>query len=382
VTGRRSRPPPAWLRTEDGWLVILGLTASAIGLAMIALLIAQRGLGRNYASYDLSAYVEAARRLLDGAPLYPQLVEGGYRLGEANLYLYPPPVALLFTPALLVSLPVASTVWGIALTALGLAVGAIVASAVAPARRPLAFAMCVGAFPLQWELANGNVTLVTLALALLAWRARTSWGAAGALALAMGLKLLAVPVALTLAAAARWRSLALTGGLLAAVVVVSWPFLGGAWLDWARLTYELAAGPQTRQYNVVPDLLRTGIGRALLVGVTLVALLVIGSLIRARRLAPALGLSAALAAAPYVSAFVFYPYAVLVLPVVVWTGLGEVPPVARVSAFAAWILVELQAFDPDTVFPSALLGTAVAVAAAIAMGRLTPPSARPTGSSP
>jgi hypothetical protein len=198
----------------------------------------------------------------------------------------------------------------------------------------------------------------------------------------MGLKLLAVPVALTLAAAARWRSLALTGGLLAAVVVVSWPFLGGAWLDWARLTYELAAGPQTRQYNVVPDLLRTGIGRALLVGVTLAALLVIGSLVRARRLALALGLSAALAAAPYVSAFVFYPYAVLVLPVVVWTGLGEVPPVARVSAFAAWILVELQAFDPDTVFPSALLGTAVAVAAAIAMGRLTPPSARPTGSSP
>jgi hypothetical protein len=62
--------------------------------------------------------------------------------------------------------------------------------------------------------------------------------------------------------------------------------------------------------------------------------------------------------------------------------LGQVPLAARFAALAAWILVDLQAFDPDTVFPSALLRTAVAVGAAIAMGGFTPPSARPTGSSP
>jgi len=100
-------------------------------------------------------------------------------------------VALLFTPTLLVSLPVASTIWGITLTAL--VVAAMIATAVAPARRPLAVAKCIGAFPLQWELANGNLTLVTLALALLNWRARTRWRGSAALALAMGLKLLAVP---------------------------------------------------------------------------------------------------------------------------------------------------------------------------------------------
>lgn len=372
MTGTRGGPPRDWLRTGEGWLVLVGLAASAIALAAVGLLIAQRGIGRDYASYDLSAYIEAARRLRDGVPLYPQLVGGGYRLGEFNLYLYPPPVALLFTPALLVSLSVASTVWGIALTALGLAVAAAIAAAVAPARRPLAFAMVVGAFPLQWELANGNLTLVTLALALVAWRTRTPWRAAASLALAIGLKLLALPAALTLAVAGRRRLLALTGALLAVVVVISWPFLGGAWLDWVRLTYELAAGPQTRSYNVVPDLLRTGGGRALLVGATILSLVVLGLLVRARRLAPALGFSAALSAAPYVSAFVFYPYAILVLPVLVWVGLGAVPVAARVAALWAWILIDLQAFDPETAIPTALAGTAVAVATTIGIGVRAP----------
>ena len=345
-------------------------------MAALALLIAQRGIGHDYASYDLLAYIEAARRLHEGAPLYPQLVESTYRLGEVSLYLYPPPVALLFTPALLVPLTVASTIWGIALTTLALAVAVAIAADIPPARRPLAFAMFEGAVPLQWELATGNLTLVTLALALLAWRALTGWRAAAPLAFAMGLKLLAVPVALPLAIAGRHRLLAKTAVILAAIVVLSWPFLGPAWLDWIRLTVELAAGPPTRSYNVVPDLLRHGAGRVLLVGATLAALIVTGLLVRARRLTPALGFSAALSTAPYASAFVFYPYAILVLPVVVWLGLGAVPRVVRLAAFGAWILVEIQALDPDTVAPFALLGTAVAVSATIAVGVWTPRTQR------
>lgn len=371
VSGARHHVDELKALREDRWLVLAGVAASAIALAAIALLIAQRGMGRNYASYDLLAYIEAARRLRDGLPLYPQLVDSSYRLGEVSLYLYPPPVALLFAPALLVSLAVASTIWGIALTVLALAVAAWIAADVAPARRPLAFAMFIGAFPLHWELANGNLTLATLALALLTWRSSTGWRAAVSLALAMGLKLLAVPVALPLAISGRRRLLAMAGIVLAAVVLLTWPFTGGAWLDWIRLTYELAAGPQTRSYNVVPDPLRTGVGRALLVGGTLVALALIGELVRTRRLAPALGFSAALAAAPYVSAFVFYPYAILALPVLVWLTLGGVPPLARLAAIAAWCLVDLQAFDPDTAAATALLGTAVAVGTTIAIGLRT-----------
>lgn len=101
-----------------------------------------------------------------------------------------------------------------------------------------------------------------------------------------------------------------------------------------------------------------------------------GVLVRTRRLTPALGFSAALAASPYVSAFVFYPYAILVLPVLVSIGLGNVPVLARVAAFTAWILIDLQAFDPNTVVPTALLGTAIAVGATIAIGlRTLPPTA-------
>jgi hypothetical protein len=160
----------------------------------------------------------------------------------------------------------------------------------------------------------------------------------------------------------------LTGALLAAVVLVTWPFLGGAWSDWIRLTFQLAAGPQTLTYNIVPSPLRAGMGRALLLGGALVALVVIGATVRARRLSPALGFSAALAAAPYVSAFVLYPYAVLALPVIVWISLGRVAVSARLAGLAAWLLIDLQALDPDTVVPTALIGTVLAVGTTITIG--------------
>ena len=369
------------LRSER-WLQLAGIAGSAIGVIAVGLLIAQRGIGRNYASYDLSAYIEAARRLRDGAPLYPQLLGDAYRLGDLNLYLYPPPVALFFMPGLLVPLSVASAIWGTALTAFALILAATIARRVVRSRQPLAFAMVIGAFPLQWELANGNVTLVTLGLALAAWYwtergAPARWRSGGALALAMGLKLLAVPVTLTLAVAGRARLLAATAGLLAALVALTLPFMGAAWADWVRLTFELAAGPQTKSYTVVPEIARSGVGRALLIAATAAALIALGALVRSRRLDGPLGFSAALAAAPYVSAFVFYPYAVLVLPVVAWLGLGRVPAWARVAAFGAWLLVEAQALDPDTILPTALVGTALAVGATIATGALSPSGARP-----
>ncbi|HEV2009863.1 MAG TPA: hypothetical protein VGS17_02405, partial [Candidatus Limnocylindria bacterium] len=77
------------------------------------------------------------------------------------------------------------------------------------------------------------------------------------------------------------------------------------------------------------------------------------------------------------SAFVFYPYAILVLPVVVWMGLGSAPVLARLAAFAAWMLIDLQALDPDTVAPTALIGTAIAVGATIAIGLRSAPPATP-----
>src|SRR5215218_7327531 len=68
------------------------------GLVMLLLV------GRSFAgslgfAYDFDAYYSAARRLLSGQPLYPPGLAEAYNSGlYANLYLYPPPLAVFLTP--------------------------------------------------------------------------------------------------------------------------------------------------------------------------------------------------------------------------------------------------------------------------------------------
>jgi hypothetical protein len=366
--GLRFRVGVGDLAWRLGGFALIGIAAVAI-----LLLIDQRGLGRDYASYDFSAYVAAADRLRRSEPLYPQLAAGGYRLGDQDLFLYPPPVALLFLPALLVPFPIASAAWGLALTILAVAVAIALARMVVPARRPVAIGLTLAAPSLLWELANGNLTLITLALCIFAWRARAGiWRPAVALALAAGLKLLAVPVLLPVAIVARRQVVLATLGVALAVIVATWPLLGPAWTDWATLTLQLALGPQTIRFNVVPEALRAGAGRAVLVLLTAIVLVVCGLLARSRRVDPRLALGAALAAGPYVSAFVLYPYVLFLLPVLIGLILTNTPPWARVAGVVAWGLAAAQALDPLTAYPSALAATILAVSTVVAIGARSP----------
>ena len=361
---RRSDRPTRDLLVRLAGSVLIGVAAVAV-----LILIDQRGLGRDYGSYDFSAYVGAADRLRRSAPLYPQLAADGYRLGDQNLFLYPPPVALLFLPALFLPFPLASALWGVALTILAVVVAVALSRMVAPARRPLAVGLTLAAPPLLWELANGNLTLITLALCIVAWRARAGvWRPAAALALAAGLKLLAVPLLLPVAIVASRKVILAILAIAVAVIVVTWPLLGAAWTDWASLTVQLAAGPQTAGYNVVPEALRAGAGRAVLATLTLTVLVACGVLARGRRLHPRLAFGAALAAGPYLSAFVFYPYVVFLLPVLIGLILTDTPPWARAAGVLAWILAAAQALDPSTAYPSALAATILAVSAVIWIG--------------
>ena len=357
-----------------------GVLLIALAGVAILLLIEQRGLGRDYGSYDLSAYIGAADRLRRGEPLYPQVVAGGFRLGDQDLFLYPPPVALLFLPALMLPFPLASALWSVGLTLLAVAVAIALSRMVAPARRPLAIGLTIAFFPLQVELANGNLTLITLALCMLAWRWRAdTWRPAVALALAAGLKLLALPVLLPVAIAARRQVLLAIAGVALGVIVVTWPLFGVAtWTDWARLTLQLTSGPETIRYNVVPEALRGGAGRAALIVLTIALLVACGSLARARRIDPRLALGAALAVGPYGSAFVLYPYVLLLLPALIGLMLMCVPWWARAAGALAWLLATAQGLDPATVYPSALGATLLAVAAVIAIGVRAPRGLTPS----
>ena len=359
--------------TRDRLLRLAGVLLIALAGSAIVILAVQRGLGRDYASYDLSAYVAAADRFRRGVSLYPQLDAASFRLGDLGLFLYPPPVALLFLPALGVSFAVASALWGIALTVLAVVVAVALARAVAPARRPLAIGLTLGAFPLQWELANGNLTLVTMALALIAWRMRAAvWRSAVPLALASGLKLLVAPALLAVALSGRRRIALATCGLALAIVVVSWPVQGAAWREWVVVTLRLSQGVPTAAYNVVPEALRGGVGRIALGAIALAVLVACGAIARTRRVDERLAFAAALVTGPYVSAFVFYPYVLFLLPLVVLLVLGDTPPLARVAGIAAWALADIQAFDPLTAYPTALVATAIGVGAVFALAAGAP----------
>ncbi|MDP9246356.1 MAG: hypothetical protein M3O64_06845, partial [Chloroflexota bacterium] len=89
-------------------------------------------------------------------------------------------------------------------------------------------------------------------------------------------------------------------------------------------------------------------------------------LARGGRLPMAMAAAIALAVAPFVSAFVFFPYLLVALPLVVVLILGDGPLWLRIAGVAAWLLFQVQAVVWEE-FPSGALGVAIAVAATLMM---------------
>ena len=72
--------------------------------------------------YDTHAYLDAARRLLDGGPIYDTTID---RAGAAGLYYYSPPFTLLAVPFALLPAPLDVVAWAaglIAAFAIGVAI--------------------------------------------------------------------------------------------------------------------------------------------------------------------------------------------------------------------------------------------------------------------
>ena len=338
-------------------LRIAGYAGCALAAVAIFLLIQQRGLGRNYGSYDFYAYLTAASHLVGGESLYPQLALPSFELGDQGLYLYPPPIAILFVPLLALPFATASAIWATALTVLAVVLAIALAREFAPARRPLAVALFLGAFPLQWELANGNLTLVTLALVIVA-----SFG------LAVGLKLLALPLVVLFLAARALRVVIAAAVLVAFVVLITLPFLLRDWLDWLVVLSRLVGGPPTSS-NLLPTVFLQWPGRGLVLGFAIASLgVAAAALYRPARLYKEFPLAISLAAAPFVSAFVFYPYLLFALPLVVLLIFGDVPAWVRAAGAVSWMLLELEAIAPLRGIGVAAVAIALAVGLALAAG--------------
>jgi hypothetical protein len=169
------------------------------------------------AGYDFHAYWLAGRNLLSGAPLYPDATT---ILGLPDEFRYLPIVAIVFVPFALLPYAVAVPVWiGIELL-IAAAVGVALIRPLPASWRPWAAAGYVFFLGLVLEVTLGNVNLISLALALAAWRVRDRAIPAGILlAAAVGLKFLPLTLLLFYVASGRWRPV-LTGGFIGAAALI------------------------------------------------------------------------------------------------------------------------------------------------------------------
>src|SRR5438552_7398854 len=163
------------------------------------------------AGCDVRAYWLAGQHLLNGAPLYPG---PNTILGLPDEFRYLPIVAVLFIPFALLPYSVALAIWTVLQVATAAAVGIALIRQLPPLWRPWAAAGYVFFLRLLLEVTLGNVNLLSLGLALAAWRFRDRALPAGLLlAAAVGLKFLPLTLLLFYVASGRWRPV-VTGGLI------------------------------------------------------------------------------------------------------------------------------------------------------------------------
>jgi hypothetical protein len=339
--------------------------AGAFAVALIASATADVEFG-----YDLDAYLGAADRLVAGEQLYPAVDPDGITPVGAGAYFYPPLVAAAFVPLAQLPIAAARLLWFAALIVLAGAVGVALVHSLGPHHRELAAAAYLAYLPLLSELRFGNVNMVTLALCLLAWNRRDRPAIAGALlAAAIGLKLLPLALVVFLVAGGRWRIAAWAGTIALAAVAASWPWLGGAWLDYVRVLGAIGTGAPAAGSNIVPDLLAHPPLRYLLPAVALGVAALAGWTARRRPSAETPAFRTALAAAPLLATTVWYPYLVLALPAILARGEGETRPGAATRA-ASWLAIEAR------LAPLPLLGLAAVVARGLLGLRDEPPEGR------
>jgi glycosyl transferase family 87 len=203
-------------------------------LALLAALVVASALP---AGYDFRAYWLAGRHLLSGAPLYPDATT---ILGLPDEFRYLPIVAVAFIPFALLPYDVALAVWTILQVAIAVAVGIALVRQLPPLWRPWATAGYVFFLGLVLEVTLGNVNLISLGLALAAWRVRERALPAGLLlAAAVGLKFLPLTLLLFYVASGRWRPVVSAAVIGAAALVGGWLALPDRTAEYLRFAPRL-----------------------------------------------------------------------------------------------------------------------------------------------
>lgn len=208
-------------------LPVLAILVPIVTVGAI-LAVAGKTLGYDYLMYD-----GAARRLMDGGPLYDLLFSAP---GPNGLFDYPPTFVLAVLPFAAALAPHAASLAWIAM----LNVAFVVGVAVLPVRRETRWALILLAglsWPYLYAVKLGQLGPLLFLLYAVAWRwADRPSGAGVAAALGTATKLQPLLLFGWALATRRFRAVAVgLGVLMAGIVLAAFVAGPGAWPDWIRL---------------------------------------------------------------------------------------------------------------------------------------------------
>jgi alpha-1,2-mannosyltransferase len=293
----------------------LPIVAVAVAVVVVGAVLAVAGptLG-----YDTRAYLEAARRLLDGRQLYDTSIE---QAGAAGLYLYPPPFTLLVVPFALLPAPLDVAAWTIAIVA---CFGAGVA--ILPVSRDVRWLIVLLAglsWPFAYSVKLGQVGPILFLCFAVGWRWMDQPIRLGT-AIAVG-TIVKLQPAILLAWAVltrRWWAVVVGAVVLAAAAVVATAVCGlDAWGAWLSILRSISA-PITTPHNFTPGAVayQVGLSEAAATVIQAANIVVVAAVVvwGSVRTSPTVGYLTAVTASQLLSPVLWDHYAVLLLLPTAW----------------------------------------------------------------
>ena len=321
--------------------------------------------------FDFRAYHDAARRLIDGLPLYDPNVT---QAGPFGLFLYPPPFALLVLPFGLFAAALAAWLWTAAM--LGAFVLGVAVMPVRPWVRWATILLAGLSWPFAYAVKLGQVGPLLFLLFAIGWRWMDRPRELGA-SIAAGALIKVQPGLLLLWAAASRRLGAVAVAVavsLVAVVIAAVP-TGGlpTWFDYLTILRNVS-DPITTPHNftagAIAYQLGAGAAAAAIIQLT-VSLLAIGAVVVSAQIAtPAASYLVAVVASQLLSPVLWDHYAMLLLLPVAWLLDRGYRAAIVIPLATSTVLISIT---PPAAYPVAFVATLVAV---FAVGVARPPETR------
>jgi hypothetical protein len=294
---------------------MLPVVAVAVAIAVVGAVLASAG---STLGFDTNAYLDAARRLLEGGVVYDTSID---QAGAAGLYYYSPPFTLLAVPFALLPAPLDVAGWTATLL-----VAFLVGVAVLPVSRPVRWITVLLAglsWPFAYAIKLGQVGPILFLCFAIGWRWMDRPVRLGA-ATAIGTIVKLQPGILFLWAilTRRWAAIGVGLVVLAAAALIATLVGGvGAWGAWLTILRSISA-PITTPHNFTPGAVayQLGLGEGpatAIQGVNTVAVLAI-VLWAAVRTSPAVGYLTAATASQLLSPVLWDHYAMLLLLPTAW----------------------------------------------------------------